>query len=368
LGFFVTAAYTILLPSGPESGRRDKYSATFSKQSDSFIPGNLPEEVRMLISASISGPSWQRNMAAINSLKLFASEKGAFLEWPLSDVTVQQYIVWATVTKKLKPSTVKAYLCILGQFHKLRNLDSSSCNNTITKSMLKGAENLALYNDIVKQSRKVMTFHLLKVLGHQLASSDWLKEDKQVLWTAFLVAFFGSFRFGEILSDCEIGFNPNETLLWKDIIFKNDSVLLVVKFPKARSKSSETVDLFEFSNSKYCPVAALRRLKFLKGKNCQNDVPVFQFCDMQCLTPKKLNIFLREFLHPVIGEKSQDYSGHSFRAALPSVLANNPSLASDSDIRMWGRWNSESYKVYTRLSPHKRKDIFNKIMASLPLL
>jgi hypothetical protein len=64
-----------------------------------------------------------------------------------------------------------------------------------------------------------------------------------------------------------------------------------------------------------------------------------------------------------IGNSAKNFSGHSFRAAIPSALASSPSLASDSDIMLWGRWSSESYKAYVRLKHNARKEIFNKIVS-----
>ncbi len=59
-----------------------------------------------------------------------------------------------------------------------------------------------------------------------------------------------------------------------------------------------------------------------------------------------------------ISENAKNFSGHSFRAGIPSAL-----LASDSDIMVWGRWSSDSYKTYTRLKHSARITIFNKIIS-----
>ena len=58
-------------------------------------------------------------------------------------------------------------------------------------------------------------------------------------------------------------------------------------------------------------------------------------------------------------------TGHSFRAALPSALANRPDIASDEDVKKWGRWDSGCFKKYTRLDPYKRRFIFNKVVSAL---
>jgi hypothetical protein len=60
-------------------------------------------------------------------------------------------------------------------------------------------------------------------------------------------------------------------------------------------------------------------------------------------------------------------TGHSFRAALPSALASCPDIASQDDIRQWGRWTSDSYLLYTRLKIRQKKLIFAKIVSALKL-
>ena len=182
--------------------------------------------------------------------------------------------------------------------------------------MIKGAENLNFYKKFTEGSRKVMTLPLLKILSHQIAISDWEKLNKQVLWTAAMVAFFGSFRFGEILCSSENTFHPAESLLWEDVIFKKDCVLIKIKIPKSRNPKGEFMDLFKIEDCFFCPVTALVRLRNLKGQSLDPKKTVFTFKSGKNLTSTTLNTCL------VIGAEAHHISGHSFRAALPSVLAN----------------------------------------------
>jgi hypothetical protein len=70
-------------------------------------------------------------------------------------------------------------------------------------------------------------------------------------------------------------------------------------------------------------------------------------------------------LRPHLGHQASSIQGHSFRAAIPSAMANNPDLAGENDIKTWGRWNSDSFKLYTRLQYNQKKVIFNKITSAL---
>jgi hypothetical protein len=75
----------------------------------------------------------------------------------------------------------------------------------------------------------MITLPMLKLIGHEIAKSDGTKNLKQVLWSACVTAFFGSFRLSEILSKREWNYNETETLLWSNVKFTGpDSVLIYI--------------------------------------------------------------------------------------------------------------------------------------------
>jgi len=271
------------------------------------------------------------------------------------------------IKRKLKPLTVQSYLSSLASIHKLRDLDASVFDDYIVKRTLRGAENLSFYSSMVGGARKVMTLPLLKILGHRISTSDWNEWDKQIFWTAATIAFFGSFRFGEILATSQSTFHEAETLLWTDVSIKEDSAVILIKIPKSRKLEGEFVDLFQLKGQGYCPVSALKRLRKMAQLNNEK-LPVFTLKSGKFLNSTALNSALYTLLQPVIGESAAMITGHSFRAALPSALANRPDLASDEDIKLWGRWSSPCYKRYTRLKPLQKRIIFEKIVTSLKFL
>jgi hypothetical protein len=60
-------------------------------------------------------------------------------------------------------------------------------------------------------------------------------------------------------------------------------------------------------------------------------------------------------------------SCHSFRAGLPSMMAEHPEEMSAEDIRHWGRLssNSNSYQAYTRLKTNQKQKLYGKIVNAL---
>ena len=129
---------------------------------------------------------------------------------------------------------------------------------------------------------------------------------------------------------------------------------------KNRTTGGDFVDVLSFPGHNVCPVKSLYALSNLS--QCKGpDQPVFKFDTGLNLTLRKLNSSIRELLEPTLGPDSRLFTGHSFRAAIPAVLAKHPELSSSDEIMGWGRWKSSAYLSYTRLKEDQRRKIFGKI-------
>ena len=316
-----------------------------------------------MISAAYSQGTWNKHEAANNSFKNYLLYAKKNVTWPLSSSDISEYITWAMDVKRLKMSTISSYLDSLRFLHSLSGQDTASFESTLVRTMVRGGENLELYRNDVKATRKAMSLELLKLIGHEISKTEWPAQSKQVVWAVCTTAFFGSFRLGELLSKKEESFNPNDTLLWKDVkILSQDHMLIHVKTPKSRAKEGEFVDLFSIEGHNVCPVKGMAALKSLKSDTA-DDTPVFMFSSGKCLTQSSLNNLIAGLLLPHLGAASKQISGHSFRAAIPTVLAKHPELANCWEIMGWGRWKSRAFEDYTRLPLNKRRATFNKIVA-----
>ena len=155
--------------------------------------------------------------------------------WPPSKDTISDYVTWSFTVKKLKSTTVILYLSSLKCIHSLRSLSTENFDSSLVSTLIRGGENLEIYNEKTKEKRKVMSLPLLKILGHKISKTDWPSNSKQALWTACTTAFFGSFCLGEILPATEKLSHPSDTLLWKDVkILSDDHVLIHIKVNKSR--------------------------------------------------------------------------------------------------------------------------------------
>jgi hypothetical protein len=302
----------------------------------------------------------------LNNFEKFEKDVRMKFAWPLNDDAIAYFIKWSVFVKKHAPNTTSAYIANLKLIHRLRNLDFTACSSFLSKTQIKGAENLSYYSTNKRSNKKVMTLPLLKIIGHELSLLPWSALSKSVTWTAMLCAFYGSFRFGELLPKNSMVFNESENLLWSDIKFvDDDSVIIHNKIPKTRNPDGEFISLFRFPDDAYCPISALQNLKLLSTATGSEKIPVFSFGAKNFLTCKKMNEIIFFSLSKHIGSEALAYSCKSFRAALPSALASIPKLENDVHVKRWGRWHSNAFERYTRLNHRAKAKLFKKFARAL---
>jgi hypothetical protein len=318
-----------------------------------------------MIIAAYSNSSWKRMESAVNSFKECIPAASDFLFVP-EQCHIDKFMWWLHNVKKLRFSTVSSYIASLSTIYKLKGQNCYVFNSFPTKTALKGIRNLDEINLVCQKPRNVFTFSLLKILGHQISQMNWLEDSKRLFWAVSVILFFGSFRISEILSNQETFFDPLTTLLWKDVVFFENSVRIFIKLPKIFVPGGISVDLFAIQPEYLCPVTVLKTLKMYKQIiNPDQNLPVFMFNNKKCMTPSIFNKTLRSLLEPIVGPQAKLFSSHSFRAAIPAALANHPNIAAKEAVMGWGRWESKAFERYTRLKYNKRKETFEDIWSVL---
>jgi len=317
-----------------------------------------------LVNCSLSKATWSKYNSGWNSFKNFLDEVKIVCEWPVSIETIRTYIVWAITVKGLKPSTVRTYLQGLRIAHILTNKNFICFSkDSLSSMLLTGAEN-SCPNNFTNFSRKSMTIDSLLIFGHCISQLSWSEISKQVVWTAACIAFFSSARMGEILPNNRSNWDPFTTLIWKYVDFGKEDIVIFLPSTKTSKTKGEIIDLFLCKNEIWCPVQALKklfRLKLNSGNFNEND-PIFTFENNLALTPSIMNNLLKEIFSNIFNEDFIIFSNHSFRAAIPGLIANYPDKSFTKDIMEWGRWKGNSYELYTRTVACKRKSLFEKIL------
>ncbi len=138
---------------------------------------NWPEGVSAnLMGAYLSENSWNRYNSALNSWAGFIKHMGKIFSWPFEKKLLSGYVGWAVNVKHLQPDTVRVYLSDLKLAHELRNKNTDAFDDFFLKKMLKGANHLKMYSDIKSKTKLVMSFQMLRILGHEIVKSDWTVE------------------------------------------------------------------------------------------------------------------------------------------------------------------------------------------------
>lgn len=359
--------------------RLDKYagSTRFGLQSLSHattalkgVPSSYGhDKFSELINSSVSRATWAKYSSGYNAFCSFEKSTNQQFSWPLSKEVWRAFIVWCHYTRNLAPNSITTYLSALKFVHHIKGLSCSHLSeDKLSSLLLKGVLHSSTSFLTHPKTRRVMTFPLLIALGHRIALTDWPSLDKQVIWAAATTAFFGSTRLGEILAAEERSFSPTSDLTWNDVRCSSPSSLLLhLKQPKSGIAGGEMVDLFEFPGFDCCPVLALKNLrtKQIQAGNSDESLPVFRFSTGKNLTKAIFNRTLVTLLSDICLPGKDTVTCHSFRAGIPSTLSMFPDLITSDMIKGWGRWQSDCYQLYTRLSLLEKEQIFGKIKLAL---
>ncbi|XP_062590269.1 uncharacterized protein LOC134251855, partial [Saccostrea cucullata] len=261
----------------------------------------------------------------------------------IKEISLGQVICFVSYLFSLgkAPSSISTYLAALAYYFKMTNAPDLS-NHFLIKKMLSGAKRLVNSSDV----RQPIT---LDILGKLLVAIPHVANSKyqEYLYMAmFLLAFYAFLRVGEIT--VRSGSNPN-LLLRRNVSFRRDKkqvrmVVTMINFKHNLGKKPVQLEINPQPKCSFCPVQAMRNYLEMRGAEegalfCYRSgrpISRTEFCDVlrSALKFSKLD--------------SNTFKAHSFRigAATQAHLQG----FSDSQIRVMGRWHSESFKRYIRVS------------------
>jgi hypothetical protein len=110
---------------------------------------------------------------------------------------------------------------------------------------------------------KPINLTILQQIRRNLNSTKIGRGTRLAIWAASLLAFWGSFRLAEILPSRRLAFDKFSDLLWNDIQWKKESLLLNIKQPKIPNGWADKVEIFQVSASHFLPSACFKKIKTL---------------------------------------------------------------------------------------------------------
>jgi len=350
-----------------------KCTKNFKGLSNSDYKATLPHSMhtkywlktlKKVDATAITKKSWAKYESAYNNLLKFSKDTETKIHWPLKKKVINGFSLWCVAKQNLAASTIKSYIYALSHIQKAKNFKGIHFAKSTAKKIVLGGKNAEMTSDHKKTHQKgAVTFKKLKKLRKHLRNKGKKWENNFTeLWACCTLAFFGSFRLGELVAEKSEYFDKTTTLLWGDISKTKECWKIHIKKPKSNLKF-ETVYLFPFPVKELCPIRYLKKLKKKqkKEKTWAWDKPVFRLSSGKNIT----KTFLNNLLSDVFQNEKRKISCKSFRCGIPSSLGNLPEIANDQHIKGWGRWNSPSFLRYEHFGLNQKKYIFQKIVMSL---
>ena len=327
--------------------RKSKFGAKFSLHK---YAANIPPHLMEPISLAKGSETWSSYQTGINTYFDYLMRTGQEMTMPLSLIHILGFISYCFRVKSLAPSTVNNYLSGLKALQALCNEPPDNFRSPIIDLVLKGYRNLFLTKLVSPKIRSVITYPILQILGEEIATLPITDLDKQIYWTAAVVAFWGSTRMGELLEGKD-GFDKVRANTWSKVTLEDDThAILHIALPKIIKNDSaptDHVDVFDFPIKHFCPVHNLYLLNKMnvKRRNTDLSTPVFRMSNGRVMA--KMNDLLKMTLDacfPNIGR----FRCHSFRAGVPSIMGAFPQFFTEAMLKQQGRWASQACHLYSK--------------------
>ena len=264
----------------------------------------------------------------------------ASIALPVAPTTLSLFIAYL-FDHEYASSTVATYVAAIGYYHRLAGIPDPS-KTTYIVEMLKGYHKLSKKLD----SRLPITLPILqRIIGscHIICSSQYTR----LLFTAMCtLAFFAFLRVGEMAVTHT---HQSARILQLSQITQlyNDGKVSSLKVTFHDFKHNYNQAPFSITVTRkpgVCPVLSM--IRFLEVRGCDAG-PLFVNSDGHPVS--------RCFLATLLGRcikscnlNADRYKGHSFRIGGATYAAQQG--LSDAQIRLLGRWKSDAFKKYIRVS------------------
>jgi len=278
-------------------------------------------------------------MSGVRSYVNFC-ERSGLTPFPVLESSLCFFAVFS-YNRGLASKTIKVY--ITGVLHQNTMLGSSAPLSLmpVLHRVIRGIRRRQGNSPIRKPRKPITTAHLLTI-SRFLSVSGHSVHDIYMLLAACFTAFFGLLRVSEFSCPTHSSYDPAIHLLRSDITFNPDFSMMSLRIKASKTdpfRHGATARIAAtFDN--LCPVGAMRNYLALRDSH---NGPLFKFHDGKFLTRKSIHALLSKSL-PI----ESGLNTHSFRIGGASAALT--AGASDSMIRIMGRWSSDCYLRYLRIS------------------
>ena len=277
------------------------------------------------------------------------------------DPALHDLITYLSDLASSKPSaSVTTCIMALKKFFAINLVNFDLFNHPSVLAFTQGLKNLPTFSAAKRKIRLTMTPAALKIVGHTVQSfKNWSDRDVLMTWTFYLVSFYGSCRAGDILST-RVNSATDKVLLWADVTFDlpGGRVVIFLRSPKSSvGNKGHSIVLSKNPEAKMCPVRHLWDLKQVSP----DTGPVFTYDSGKFLTPQSANSILRRASTSSGVPENSQFSCHSLRAGIPTMMALDPGKFTQTEIRAAGRWKSDAASKYVRCQLKSADNLSRKV-------
>ena len=268
-----------------------------------------------------------------------------FVPLPASDYVLSGFA--ASLTRSVKPCTIKLYLSAVRNLHLEHGHPDPIPESTLLRRVLKGI--CRVHGPGVVRPRLPVTMPVLRPLISALQSSNrYTATDKAMLKAAMLLAFHGFLRCGEFTAP-----PASHVVLWwpqrrdVEICIRPPSLRYRLRRSKTDPGGNGAVIHIGPSSPEVCPVIAMTA--YFTNSPARPTNHLFAYSGSVPLRRASFTEDVRCLLTAAGIANLEQYAGHSFRigAATSAALCRTPEWL----IRAMGRWTSDCVLRYIRTDP-----------------
>ena len=299
---------------------------------------------------SLAASSASTYMTGVRSYHNFCLSQ-SIIVFPVSQESLC-YFVAAEANRGLGYNSIKVYLCGVLHQNTLLGFRAAVSDYPILFHMLRGIRRVQ-GNSRRRAPKLPITPQHMSSIALYIRQSNMPRRDKLMFMAAVLAAFFGLLRISEYTSPTGSRFDPSLHLTRDDISFNRKASIMFLRIKGSKTDPFRIGHIIRISSTSalLCPVTAMR--SYLRSLP-SDKLPLFRLDNGVFLTRRHIMLLLRQAL-PNIG----NISTHSFRIGGASAALS--AGASDALIKILGRWSSDSYVRYLRVSDQLIAD-FQRLM------
>lgn len=286
---------------------------------------------------------------------------------PISAKIVKQFVVWASKKEfgnaiddeSVRSSTLKAYIAGIKAWHMFHDQSYPHHVDDAVRTLLRATRLTEAKLSEVGKKRPPVLISDLVILMEVLPRQG---ERGLAILTVALVAFWGTARLGELISDSVKKRLPR----WDDLEWAEERSYVRISIHNAKTSAPGEVQYIHLQRlaSVLDPVSILEEWWALRPRKLSEEIFVVWVDEKKKRLGKQSTI---DHLRAVWNEKrprnKQMLHGHSFRIGGASLKWN---LGSDrEEVKRAGRWASDAYLVYLRKFSDKELDSTRKILKEL---